>query len=256
MKKIIDKVCFLITVFMAMFFLSGCANLDSQLTIDKQGNATLREKTLVSQELLNFADVNLNKRVAQINSSPDYTAERVQENSLVGIVITRKFQNIENNDISFEEFNLDDSVSTNLDSEKFVDVSKSFFITKYSINFNIDLGEDVDYVKTKFSIVIPVDAKDTNATNVNAKQHEYTWDITQPKQNISLTYEILNMTNILLCLIPVCTIFVIVFILLLFRLNRCKSLTKSCPLCGESINADAKKCIYCGELLDRGDNIH
>lgn len=204
-----------------MTCLSGCVNIDTNITIDRQGNATLDETVMIVDELLSMAEVNPSDKVNEINSmeNPEIKAELISETGSSGVKITKKIQNIQKNDINNRELFTQDKIKTNLSSGRFVDVEQTFFYTAYNLNFDVDLGADSQFIKGKLTITIPVEAENHNATNIIEKEHRYIWKIDSSENNVSLSYSTLNVLNIMiLVLIVVVALFSVGFFI--FRKNN------------------------------------
>lgn len=251
-KTILNRITLCSILCLTVVCLSGCVNVDTNITIDRKGNTILEEKTMIDNDLLRMIgdDIDsIDSKISKIKSKddPNFTIEPIKESTATGVKITKKFNDIQKQDINLDELFMQDVTKTQLDSKRFVDVNKTFFTNDYDFNFNIAMIEDVKYIHSKLSVNIPVKAKKHNATSVDTKKHVYTWVITEPVQNVSLSYTTLNIGNILLC-----TLFLILVLLglITFVILKRKTNTMECPNCGKIIKRLAKKCKYCGKWLN------
>lgn len=203
-RTILNRMSLCITLFLAVVCLSGCVSCDTNITIDKKGNATIEESSLFNNDLLGMIDNEFSSKLSKLESKddPNLTVEKLEESTATGLKITKKVQDIQKNDINYDDLLLQDVVKTQLESKRFVDIDKTFFTTKYNFDFNIEMQKDVAYVKAKITINIPTKAKSHNATSADDKKHAYTWEITKPVHNVSLEYSTVNTGNVLICLIP------------------------------------------------------
>ncbi len=251
-KLLLNKITLCGILFFTATCLCGCVNTDTTITIDRKGNATLEEKTLFSSEIMDYIDKELSSKISEIESrnDPNFTIEEISEDSKSGVKITEIINNIKENDISYDDLFLHEVIKTQLESERLVDVNKTFFTTSYDFNFDIAWKKDVDLVKTKITINIPVKAKTHNATSIDEKKHSYTWKITEPEHNISLSYSTVNIGAVVVCCLPILALLILCIIVLLLNSKSNSQNTKKCPICGEMIAQDAKKCEFCGERLD------
>ena len=205
-KTVFNRITLCSIFCLTVLCLSGCVNIETNISIDRHGNAVLEEQTLLKQETLqvvnlfenDFSVDNAVNKIKELND-PNITAEKFEQDNHTVIKITKKFYNIQKQDINFNELFMEDCVDTQLGSGRFVDVNKNFFTTNYNFNFNINMQEDIEYVHPKLTLSIPVKAKKHNATSVDSQKHIYTWEINKPEQNVFLSYTILNIGNVLLC---------------------------------------------------------
>ena len=185
---------FVFMPFLALF-LSGCITVDEYISIDRKGNVRIEEYTKIRNEAMQMLEEGINNRIDELNSKKgsNFYMEKTVDDTNTTVKITKIIHNIQKNDIDFQDLTMSNVVKAKVDGGRFVDADKSFFQTKYDIDFDVVLAEDINYFDTSFTIKIPVSADSCNSVSSDTKKHAY---------NIQLSYTTINILNILLCIIP------------------------------------------------------
>ena len=130
-------------------FVSGCANIDTQVNINKDKTASVVSSVTYNG---NLADANdYMARVISRNYTKFldkyYTVETAYSKNLSTITATKQLTNVEKEDIDLESLGF----KTNLPSGKFVDFKKNFLVK----SFNVDMEFDYPAIKDKLEIPSP-----------------------------------------------------------------------------------------------------
>lgn len=139
-----------LSLVLLVFMTCGCTNVDTQLTINKDKSASVNVN-------LNYAgnlDVNEPRAMTITKNYKKFLDEdyKMIDNDEVGRLEAEKsVPNLEKNDIDLSSLGF----VTNLDSGRFIDVKKNFFVTSYNVDMHVILSkaaENIDFV-TPESIV-------------------------------------------------------------------------------------------------------
>ncbi len=139
MKKII------ISLLLLTPFLTGCTNIDSQLTLNDDKSASIVTSLAYEGNLLNQDDV-----VAQTVASnyekfldPLYDVETAYSDKLSTITATKSVKNIQHVDLDLSSLGF----KSNLPDGKFVEVKKNFLVTSFNIDLTYNYPEQVSKVE-------------------------------------------------------------------------------------------------------------
>lgn len=130
MKKII------IALLLLTPFLTGCTNIDSQLTLNDDKSASIVTSLAYEGNLLNQDD-NVAQNVANNYEKfldPIYNVETAYSDKLSTITATKSVKNVQHVDLDLSSLGF----KSNLPDGKFVEVKKNFLVT----SFNVDLTYD------------------------------------------------------------------------------------------------------------------
>lgn len=147
MKKII------ISLLLLTPFLTGCANIDSQLTLNDDKSASIVTSLAYEGNLLNQGD-----NVAQTVTSnyekfldPLYNVETAYSEKLSTITATKSVKNIQHVDLDLSSLGF----KSNLPDGKFVEVKKNFLVTSFNIDLTYDYPAQVSKIE-KFENIVKV----------------------------------------------------------------------------------------------------
>lgn len=140
MKKLIISLLLLVPV------LSGCANVDTMLTINDDKSASVVTSLSYQGDLTSKADyvaVNIaNNYKNYIDSA--YKIDEAYGAKLSTITATKSVKNLSKNDLDLSTLGF----KTNLPDKRFIDVKKSFLVTSYNVDLEYNFPEQAKLLKT------------------------------------------------------------------------------------------------------------
>ncbi|MCQ2789438.1 MAG: hypothetical protein MJ229_03560 [bacterium] len=203
MKK---RILSILLISICPLFLSACVKTDTDIVIDKKGNATFSSKLLFDKNVANYMGDTLNPEYYKKNSQDtEMEFTKIHEDGYVGIKSHKNIKNIYKNDLSTL---LDESYLTPK-NKKFLEINKSVFHKNIKINLVSNFsnmkdanGKAIDkntaeLITPTFRITIPYKAYKNNAQHVTNDSHTYEWKPSTSNSNeIILEYNIINFLNI------------------------------------------------------------
>lgn len=225
-KKILPLMLFMI----CSIFLTGCIKVDTEVTLDKRGNAQIEGKFLVNEVLSNRVDEEYSE--FKENSKENHLeVAKVSENGYVGVKQIYKTEDFNKNDIRLPEI----FEPTNV-NKRFLTVKHNLFFVKTNIDWTAHFTEINNRVLTKedqslfestLKINIPVKATFSNADSRNDMTNSYEWKLEPTKDNkIQLEYKIINWLNVILFTLFTVSIISLI-VLLVLKQNKKIILTTS-----------------------------
>ncbi len=127
---------FIITLLLMVPFISGCANIDTRLTINNDKSATVVTSLAYQGNIGDATDAN----AAAIDNNyrsfldPMYITQNIYSKKLSTITATKNVGNIELSDVDLSSLGL----KSNLPDGKFIDVKKNFLVTSYNVDAVFD----------------------------------------------------------------------------------------------------------------------
>lgn len=140
MKKVI------ISLLLLTPFLTGCTNIDTQLTINDDKSASIVTSLTYEGNLANQGD-NIAKTVEENYKSfldPMYKINTAYGAKLSTITASKSVKNIQRNDLDLSSLGF----TSNLDDGRFIQVKKNFLVTSYNIDVTYDLTKQISKVQT------------------------------------------------------------------------------------------------------------
>ena len=139
MKKII------ISLLLLTPFLTGCTNIDSQLTLNDDKSASIVTSLAYEGNLLNQDDVVAQTVVSNYEKflDPLYDVETAYSDKLSTITATKSVKNIQHVDLDLSSLGF----KSNLPDGKFVEVKKNFLVTSFNIDLTYNYPEQVSKVE-------------------------------------------------------------------------------------------------------------
>lgn len=139
MKKII------ISLLLLTPFLTGCTNIDSQLTLNDGKSASIVTSLAYEGNLLNQDDVVAQTVVSNYEKflDPLYDVETAYSDKLSTITATKSVKNIQHVDLDLSSLGF----KSNLPDGKFVEVKKNFLVTSFNIDLTYNYPEQVSKVE-------------------------------------------------------------------------------------------------------------
>lgn len=221
MKKI-QSIVFLLAL---MLILTGCTvSINTEVTLDKNGNAVVSTKFLAPEALNEMFDNELTN--AGNHKEEGIEISKVSENGKVGIIKTTKSSKVYKNDIKMPEV-----FETKSDNKRFVNVAHNYFYTNYKLDWIFKITENPqthevvskefqEFIEPHLKINLPTKAQSSNADSRNDMTNSYEWSLIPTKSNnINLEYNIVNWLNIVLFII---TLINLIAVILLFVLKKDK----------------------------------
>lgn len=136
---------FIISLILLVPFISGCANIDTRLTLNNDKSATVVTSLTYQGNISDGADANATAIDSNYQKflDPLYITQNVYGKKLSTITATKKVGNIELSDIDLSSLGL----KSNLPGGKFIDVKKNFLVTSYNIDADFDYPEQQAKIK-------------------------------------------------------------------------------------------------------------
>lgn len=138
MKKIIISLLLLVPL------LTGCANIDTQLTLNDDKSASVVTSLTYLGDLSNKTDVVATTVIDNYSKflDPYYSVDKVSGAKLSTLTATKNVKNIKYSDLDLSSLGF----KSNLPSGKFVELKKNFFITSYNIDCTYDFQSQLSRV--------------------------------------------------------------------------------------------------------------
>ena len=218
MKKTIGILIMLIVV---LFALTGCAQINYEVKVNKDGSGEVSYIYGFTKETLNSLQVSVEDMVANMKEQAEkseYQTEYYEDDEISGFKASKHL-----NDLS-KEFSLSEAFGEEYVADKDnngIVTNKSLFKTVVSQDVEIDLTSMADVasaVKLKYTVKLPVAAKTNNATEVTNGNKTLTWDLVGGELNtVEFTASGYNYSTIILfaiCLLVLiaCIVYLIVFL--------------------------------------------
>ncbi|WP_062354224.1 LppM family (lipo)protein [Bacillus kwashiorkori] len=230
-KKILSMLLFAL----AIFLLTGCVQVRTEITIGKDGSIESVQNLGVSKKLVELSGEN------QMDSLMDdkeeyekegFKVEEYENDDFVGMKLSKKFDSIK----EFLDSRAVDGFSEDIGNNPFtVEVDEGFFgdIIKIKGDFPFKSSGAMDSdelmamqlfkltdTDISFTINTPVKADKHNATDVKGKSYSWELDITKD-QTMELEFKTLNIGNIML-IVGAGIVVILLVAFLLFRKKKSK----------------------------------
>jgi hypothetical protein len=139
----------LITLLLLVPFVTGCANIDTRVNINKDKSANVVTSITYKGNLSDLTDDIATKIDSVYESFLDnaYKVEKAYGAQLSTITATKSVNNVEQDNLDLSSLGLE----TKLPDGKFVDVKKNFFITSYNIHAVFDYNAQSKKFETMFA---------------------------------------------------------------------------------------------------------
>lgn len=156
-----------ITLFLAAPLLTGCANVDTMLSISDNNSASIVTSLAYKGSLADETDVNAVNIAANYEKflDKDYNVETAYQDKLSTITASKSTKNLKLNDLDLSSLGF----KTNFPDNRFIDIRKNFLITSY----NIDCVYDVKEQKNKIEHASASADSDINPGLVPEYYHRY-----------------------------------------------------------------------------------
>ncbi len=209
MERTVKSMMLMIVLAIAMFMLTGCANINYEIKLEKDGSGEISYIMGYDKNFLNSMEVSVEDlrgdnsfdEMRQEAQQEGYTIEEYEDSTTYGFKAYKHVENVQN------EFKvMEDSTG-----EDAIHFEKSFFKTSFSQNATLDLSdlsgegqaEDaltsaiMGQMKISYKIVLPFAVGQNNASNVSEDGKTLEWTLKAGQTNeINFTAEQSNMVNI------------------------------------------------------------
>lgn len=231
----IKKICLLLGM---TLLLTGCMKVETEITVNKDGSAVVKNRFLMDKQLANMGGKNaFEESTKKYANDPNSTVVPIETADMSGVEATKNIKDINN-----------DSWNTTMDTEnfktknpdgKFISIKKGFFKTVYTVDAEADMvpkanGTDAlsqsqsqanmagdmfgnmnldDMFKVVYTIKLPVKADSTNATTSDNEKFIYSWQL---KNNavtpMKLQCTIYNTANIVITVVVLLILGALLFV--------------------------------------------
>ena len=204
-------------------FLCGCIKVETDLTINNNGSAVVKERFMMSKQLLAMAGQDPFEQAIKEKQTNDREIVPYETDEMKGFEAKLVIKNLDTDKWNITQES--NAIKTNNLDKKFVSVKKDFFRTIYNIDAEFDItkssenssdttaqldamkasGMDMsNFLQYKYTIRIPKKADLHNANHVDVNNNAYIWDIKFGEINkVQMKFTIYNVTNILIVLFVV-----------------------------------------------------
>ena len=234
--KNLNKLWLFLLVFIISVVTTGCANIDTEVSIDKNGNAKVETTTKMSDavgsDFINEEYEEIKEKYEDYGNNMEIS--KFSQQGKMGIKIAHNTKDINKNDIFLPE--LFEATNQN---KRFLSVKHNLFYTRYIINWKFHLDKIDDEMLTSeqqklfnstLKINIPVKALSSNADRRNDITNSYEWEFDTTKvNNIFLEYQIANLCNIIVSIFLILNL-ILLIVLVLKKFNKKYLLYSSIPL--------------------------
>lgn len=155
---------FIVSLLLFVPLLTGCTNIDTQLTINDDKSASIVSSLTYTGDLADKSDVTALSIANNYKNFLDknYTVENAYGAKLSTITGTKSVKNIEHTDLDLSSL----GVKSNLPSGKFVEVKKNLLVTSFNIDAVFNLPEQL-------SKITKADVSNDKTGNVKTLVPEY-----------------------------------------------------------------------------------
>lgn len=213
------KKFFLLSMLCTTIFLTGCIKVETDLTINKDGSAVVKERVMLSKQLIALSKKQdpFQDAIQKYKDEPSMKVSKYEEGDMQGIEATKTIKNLA--DDKWNTSPDTDKIKSKNPDGKFVSVQKGFFKDTYTIdaeintidqnqqkglpsasNMNNTMANDVDpndFFKVNYIIKTPVKPESHNATTANETENIYTWQLKLNTINtIKMKFTVFHTANI------------------------------------------------------------
>ena len=216
-------------------FLSGCIKVETDLTINKDGSAIVKDRFMMSKQLLTMANQDPFEQAMKEKSADGREITPYETEEMKGFEAKTVIKNIDTDKWNITPENK--AIKTNNADKKFISVKKDFFKTVYNIDAEFDIsqssenptdaaqleamkasGMDINnFMQYKYIIHTPNKPDSHNATYVDEANNVYTWHIKFGDINkMQMKLTVYNTINIVVAV----TLLLIIFLGILYSMHR------------------------------------
>lgn len=217
MKKTLTLV---VTLLLLTIMLSGCAKIDYQIKINKDGSGEIAYIYGIDKTIIKSTGQTKEKIVEKQQKNAEesgYEIEPYEDNQIAGFKATKMIEDLSNGSVLLEIFK--DKYIPEKEASK-INIKKATFGKKYSQKTIIDLSSLQEFKELaptiKYTINLPTKVTKTNANEISTDKKVISWNLVAGEKN-EINFEadsgrLYRITTIVLLVIIL--ISVVVFILL------------------------------------------
>lgn len=200
MKKTLKTVLFIAMMAIVLFCLTGCANVNYEVKLNKDGSGEVSyimgyDKSFLSSMGVTANDLSDDSTLDEMKEEAEkegFTVEQFEDENTYGFKASKVVENIQ------EEFSVENTIGeSDSESDDRILYEKSLLKTKYSQNAKMDLTFDegsstqetammntiMGQMKISYKIVLPFKVGENNATTVSEDGKVLTWELKSGKEN-------------------------------------------------------------------------
>ena len=139
MKKILISMMLLVPI------LTGCANVDTKITINNDRSASIASSVSYEGDLSDTSDISalqIHENYSKYLDS-SYQVDKAFNSKLSTIIATKKVNDLNLNDLDMSSLGL----KTNLPDGRFIQFRKSFLVKSFNIDLTYDFAKEADKYK-------------------------------------------------------------------------------------------------------------
>lgn len=231
MKRTLKSFALMIVSMLLLFCLTGCANINYEVKLEKDGSGEVSYIMGYDKNFLNSMNVSVEDlkgdnsfdEMKQDAAQEGYTVEEYEDSTTYGFKAYKHVENVQNEFKVMEDSTEDDAIH----------YESSFFKTSFSQHAALDLSDLSDegeedalttaimgQMKISYKLVLPFAVGENNATTVSEDGKTLEWTLKAGQTNeINFTAEETNMVNIAIIAGAV----ILVLILIIVIASRGKS---------------------------------
>ena len=227
MKKIIGLTIILI---LTILTLTGCAEINYEVEVNKDGSGEISYIYGISKEILSKLNVSADEVVSTMKEQAEessYTVETYEDENIAGFKANKHIGDL-NKDFSLQEAFGKEYVK-DIENNG-IKVEKSFFVTKYSQNAELDLttlNKDEQEIIMTYQVKLPARLTNSNATEVLDNGKTLKWNLKGGEINkIEFVAQEINVLPIVIIVSAVVLIVGVVVTIIIIILKK-KHVTKN-----------------------------
>lgn len=214
MKKTIGLIIMIIVMLVA---LTGCAEINYEVEVHKDGSGEITYIYGISKEVLEQLNVSAEDVISSMKEQAEessYIVEAYEDENISGFKANKHVEDL-TKDFSLQEAFGEEYVKDTENNG--IKVEKTFLVTKYSQNAELDLTNVSDTnIKMIYKIKLPTGVKTSNASAVSENEKELTWNLKSGEINeVEFVAKQINILPVVIMLLVICIVVaILVFIIL------------------------------------------
>lgn len=225
MKKTIGLIIILIVM---LITLTGCAEINYEVKINKDGSGEISYIYGVSKELLNKINVTADEVVEEMKKQAkesEYEVEAYEDENIAGFKANKHIEDLAK-DFSLQEAFGEEYVKDTADNG--IKIEKSFFVTKYSQKAEMDLTaaqNNTQEITMTYKVNLPIKAKTNNASEIFNNGKTLKWNLKAGETN-KIEFQAIQINTLPIVIIAFAVILIITVIIILIIILKKKHATK------------------------------